>query len=140
VLAEKVPSSPLAALRPGGLNAFWRNEPNATFGWGAAPTARPSSASLPARFVKTTRFRNRKTMAIELAGVFLRFYVSLRSLRVRRAKGGRLGTRPPRHRHRTAARQSRFGPQPRHWRAGVELLARADRPAGLASFSLGGLS
>jgi hypothetical protein len=108
----------------------------------APPTAGPGSASLPARFVKTTRFRNWKTMATELAGVFLSFYVSLRSLRARRAKGGRLDTRTPRHRHRRAARQSRLGPQPRHWRAGVELLARADRPAkaGSVSFSLSGFS
>jgi hypothetical protein len=139
VLAEKVPSSPLAALRLGALNAFWRNEPNARLAGDAPPTAGPGSASLPARFVKTTRFRNWKTMAIELAGGF---YVSPRSLRARRAKGGRSGTRPPRHRYRTAARQSRFGPQPRRWRAGVELLARADRPAkaGLVSFSLSGFS
>jgi hypothetical protein len=41
----------------------------------APPTVGPDGASLPARSVKTRRFRNWKTMAIKLAVVLLGFYV-----------------------------------------------------------------
>jgi hypothetical protein len=41
----------------------------------ASSTVGPDGASLPARSVKTRRFRNWKTIAIELAVVFLGFYV-----------------------------------------------------------------
>ena len=41
----------------------------------APPTVGPDGASLPARSVKTRRFRNWKAMAIKLAVVLLGFYV-----------------------------------------------------------------